>query len=159
MIQANVNSKVYGSRYEIVVLDKEERKLLDELEQCAGQVSDWGEYCNFYMKKVGGFYEARGLSRRQVMETPMWKIAQEILGRLQVAAGDAREDDYRDDLAMLIHTKFGSRRAFCEATGLSEDMLSHVLAGRKNFAINTLDEALRKIGYTLHIAPLADTQQ
>ena len=77
MIQANVNSKVYGSKFLVVVLDKEERKLLDELEQFAEQASEWGEYRNFYMKKVSGFYEARGLSRRQVIETPMWKIAQE----------------------------------------------------------------------------------
>jgi hypothetical protein len=141
----------------VVVLDQEERKLLDELEQFAGQVSDWGQYCNFSLKKVGGFYEARGLSRRQVTQTPMWKIAQEIAGRLQVAVGDAREGDYRDDLELLIQTKFGSRRAFCAATGLSEDMLSHVLAGRKNFAIHTLAEALAKIGYALHIAPLPAT--
>jgi hypothetical protein len=48
---------------------------------------------------------------------------------------------------------FSSRRAFCEATGLSEDMLSHVLAGRKDFALDTLTEALAKIGYGLPFLP------
>jgi hypothetical protein len=51
--------------------------------------------------------------------------------------------------------RFKTRREFCEATGLSEDMLSHVLARRKHLAIDTLSSALEKVGYTLHIGPLA----
>ncbi len=35
-------------------------------------------------------------------------------------------------------------------------MLSHVLAKRKHLAIQTLAEALEKVGYGLHIAPLPD---
>ena len=56
----------------------------------------------------------------------------------------------------LIHAKFRTRREFCEATGLSEDMLSHVLAKRKNLSIETLAEALAQIGYTIHITPLPE---
>ena len=67
-----------------------------------------------------------------------------------------RRSDYRDDLEQLILTKFRSRREFCEATGLAEDMLSHVLAKRKNLAIDTLTEALEKVGYTIHIVPLPE---
>jgi hypothetical protein len=37
-------------------------------------------------------------------------------------------------------------------------MLSHVLARRKHLAIDTLNAALEKIGFTLHIAPLAGPQ-
>ena len=40
------------------------------------------------------------------------------------------------------------------ATGLTEDMLSHVLAGRKHLAIETLSEALQKIGFSLRIVPV-----
>jgi hypothetical protein len=70
-----------------------------------------------------------------------------------IESGVASRGDYRDDLEHLIRTKFASRRAFCEATGLSEDMLSHVLAKRKNLAIETLADALDKIGYSLQIGP------
>ena len=54
----------------------------------------------------------------------------------------------------IIEAKFATRRKFCEATGLSEDMLSHVLKGRKDVSIATLTESLQKIGYALAIVPL-----
>ncbi len=44
----------------------------------------------------------------------------------QVLAKDS--DDYREKLDALIRDNYGSRREFCELTGISEDMLSHVLA-------------------------------
>lgn len=65
-----------------------------------------------------------------------------------------RAPDYRDELDELIRENFPTRRAFCEATGISEDMLCHVLARRKHLAIDTLNEALSRIGYTLRIQPL-----
>jgi len=51
------------------------------------------------------------------------------------------------------------RRACCQATGLAEDMPSHVLAGRKELSSKSLTEALGRIGYALHIRPLAARQQ
>lgn len=35
-------------------------------------------------------------------------------------------------------------------------MLSHVLAKRKNLAIDTLAEALAKVGFAIHIMPMVD---
>ena len=57
------------------------------------------------------------------------------------------------NLEQIIRERFATRRQFCEATGLSEDMLSHVLARRKHLAIDTLQDALSKIGYSLRIVP------
>jgi hypothetical protein len=82
-------------------------------------------------------------------------VAQDLASRLAISQGHASAPDYRDELEAIIRTHFPTRRAFCEATGLSEDMLSHVLARRKHLAIDTLEAALRRIGYGLHIAPLA----
>ena len=65
---------------------------------------------------------------------------------------------YRDDLVDLIDTRFPSRRAFCEATGISEDMLSHVLAGRKDLSLAALTKALGRIGYGLHIRRVGEVQ-
>jgi hypothetical protein len=87
-----------------------------------------------------------------------YRVGQDLGSRLAVAAGAARPPDYRDDLEELIRTRFRTRREFCEATGISEDMLSHVLARRKHLALDTLTEALNRIGYTLHIAPLAEVE-
>jgi len=158
MIQANVNTSREGLRYVIVPLDEDERKLLEDLQRFGEKTTNWPDFRNYYINEVGQFYEGRGLSRKEVIETPIWKIAQDICGRIQIAQGEALPSDYRDELELLVQTKFKSRREFCKATGLSEDMLSHVLAGRKNFRIDTLTDALAKIGYTLHIAPLDDSR-
>jgi hypothetical protein len=59
----------------------------------------------------------------------------------------------------LIRGKFASRRAFCDAAGLSEDMLSHVLAGRKDLSLEKLTQALSRIGYRLRIVPVPPLAQ
>lgn len=61
--------------------------------------------------------------------------------------------DYRDELEELIQSNFPNRRAFCKAAGLSEDMLSHVLKGRKHLSLESLTRALERIGYKLRILP------
>jgi hypothetical protein len=60
------------------------------------------------------------------------------------------------DLEDLVREKFASQRAFCKATGLSEDMLSHVLAGRKDLSLARLTAALARIGYVLRIVPMPE---
>jgi hypothetical protein len=156
MVPADSYVDMKGTNYVLAVLDDEERKLVDELKLFAGRHPDWGTFSTFYIGKIGSFYESRGLSRREITKSSVWKIAQDLAGRIHVAQGIARPSDYRDELEFLIHTNFSTRRAFCEATGLSEDMLSHVLAGRKHLGIETLTDALAKIGYTIHITPMPD---
>ena len=73
---------------------------------------------------------------------------------MAVEAGIARVPDYRDELNELIRSRFQTRRQFCQATGLTEDMLSHVLVGRKHLAIDTLADALSRIGFSLRIVPV-----
>ena len=116
---------------------------------------EWSAYANYYMATVGNFYHPRGLTPRQITETPVWKIAQDLKSRLMIAAGDALPPgpDYRDRLSDLIRSAFPTQRAFCEATGLSEDLVSHVLSKRKHLSIDNLSEALRRIGYRLDIVP------
>jgi hypothetical protein len=91
------------------------------------------------------------------MQTAVYQIAQDLSGRLAISLGLAREPDYRDELREIIRTRFKSQRAFCKATGLSEDMLSHVLAGRKHLGIDTLSDAMARIGYELRIVRFEKT--
>ena len=139
-------------------LDDEERRLIGELHKFATKHPDARtfEYANYYVKRINEFYRMRGLSPPDVTKTVAWRIAQDINSRQMLAAGMARLGDYRDDLEGLILKRFKTRRAFCDATGLSEDMLSHVLARRKDFGIQTLAAALAKVGYAIHITPIAD---
>lgn len=142
-----------GRAIPLTQLDADERRLVRHLQDRARRHPDWGMFDHYWMKTLAAFYDARGLSRRQSSRTAAFRIAQDLSGRLAIAAGMARPPDYRDELDEIIRTGFPSRRAFCEATGLSEDMLSHVLSGRKNLAIETLVQALDRIGYVLRIAP------
>lgn len=142
-----------GEFISLADLDAEERRLVARLRRRATIHPDWDAFDNYWTKAVADFYEARGLKWAQARKTAVYRIAQDLSSRLAVAAGLARLPDYRDDLEELIRTKFSSRRAFCKATGLSEDMLSHVLAGRKHLSLATLTRALEQIGYGLHIVP------
>ena len=159
MIRADYYADLYGNTIDVSSFDKEERRLVEELQQFAKTHPDAesAEFENYYTSQIGDFYAKRGLSRRDTTNTPVWQIAQDLDSRQMIAAGLARRGDYRDELEHLIRTKFRTRRAFCEATGLSEDMLSHVLAKRKNLGVQTLAEALAKVGYSIHIAPLSET--
>jgi len=145
-------------QFGFVVLDDAERTVFEELLDFACKQGDWPAYRNYYIRRLDEFYQSRGLSRDQIIKTPLWKIAQQMSSELQVKLGDAEAPDYRDQLSDLIQGGFDSRRAFCEATGISEDMLSHVLAKRKDFGIETLSDALAKIGFTIHIVRFRDTE-
>jgi len=67
--------------------------------------------------------------------------------------GLVAQPSYRGDLRDIADSKFKTRRSFCKATGLSEDMLSHFLAGRKELSLESLDAALRRIGYRVGVLP------
>jgi len=114
---------------------------------------DWDAFDNYWTNAVPAFYDGRGLPRKEVPGTLLWRIAQDLSSRLGIAAGLVRPDDYQGDREDLIREKFTCHRAFCKATGLSEDMLSHVLAGRKDLSLERLTKALARIGYRLRIVP------
>jgi hypothetical protein len=135
-------------------LDAEERQLLARLRRRARTNPDWDAFDNYWTTAVPHFYQARGLARKAVPRTLLWRIAQDLSSRLGIAAGLVSPDDYQGDLEDLIREKFPTRRAFCEATGISEDMLSHVLAGRKDLSLVALTRALERIGYRLRIVPV-----
>ncbi len=157
MNRAKEYTDLKGRSHSLAALDAEEQALVRELIDYANR-HDWGQYSNFWMPKVGDFFAKRGLSRQEVLRTVVYRVAQDLGSRLATAEGMARLPDYRDDLAQLIRTRFRTRREFCEATGISEDMLSHVLAGRKHLAIDTLTRALGRIGYALHITPASEAK-
>ncbi|MBL8826598.1 MAG: hypothetical protein JNM18_06395 [Planctomycetaceae bacterium] len=142
-----------GTVFSLSGLESDERTLIARLKKQSERVADWTEFRNFWMAEVSQFYTAKGLSRREIIESVGYRIGQDLASRLGIAQGKMRPPDYRSDLELLILSKFQTRKEFCDATGLSEDMLSHVLARRKHLAIDTLTEALAKIGYSLHIMP------
>jgi hypothetical protein len=153
MSQASVYVDVEGDLISLAGLDTEERKLVARLKRRARTNPNWDDFDNYWTKAVAEFYDARGVSRSQSVKSVPFQIAQDLSSRIAIAAGLARLSDYRDELEEIIRTRFPTRRAFCKATGISEDLLSHVLAGRKDLSLATLTKGLERIGYRLRIAP------
>ena len=143
-----------GQTFNLSDMGREELELFRQLRTDAEKL-DTAAYHNHWIQQVSQLLSARGLSRAEIVRTTLYRLAQDLGSRQQVQRGEARAPDYRDELEQIIREKFKTQRAFCEATGMSEDMLSHVLAFRKHLAINTLTEALARIGYGLRITPLA----
>jgi len=155
MKQADKYIDLKGREISLAELTSPERKLILEMTLAAETATDWADFSNLWPLKVTELYANQNLTRPQIRHTVVYRVCQDLDSRFAVSRGLARRPDYRDELASLIEQRFRTRREFCEATGLSEDMLSHVLAGRKHLAINTLEESLHRIGYSLHIAPAA----
>jgi hypothetical protein len=140
-------------------LDNEEQRLLARILRRARIHPDWETVDNYWTRALGEFYDARGVPRKISRKGVLFRVAQDQSSRIAVAAGLARVGDYRDDLAELIREHFPSQRAFCKATGLSDAMLSHVLAGRKDLSLQALQQALERIGYRLRVVPRPNRQQ
>ncbi len=142
-----------GNEISLSHLDAEEQRLVSQLRRRARSHPDWCDFDTYWMRAVAEFYDERELKRSQSRQTAAYRIGQDLGNRLGIAAGMIRPADYRDQLEDLICNHFPSSRAFCKATGLAEDMLSHVLAGRKDLSLQSLCKALERIGYRLRILP------
>jgi hypothetical protein len=153
MKEADVYVSLGGQEIATANLDAEERKLLARLRRRARTHPSWTDFGNYWMREVAAFYDARAMLRAQSRQSAVYRIAQDLCSRLGIAAGLVRPPDYRTELEDMIRLKFKTRREFCEATGLSEAMLSHVLAGRKDLSVASLSKALERIGYRLQFTP------
>src|SRR5205823_1654475 len=120
-----------GQEWDLGKLDPAELLLLTNIRRqekrcrksAVSAVQRWCDFDNDWLPKVLTLYRQRGLTSRQIIRTPVYQIAQDLSGRMAVSLGLARLPDYRDHLRLIIAAKFKTRRAFCKATGLSEDML------------------------------------
>jgi hypothetical protein len=145
---------VYGESIALDGLDGEERALLGRLQRRAREKPGWCEFRNYAMNAVGEFYDARGVSRKKSLQSPLYRVARDLIGRLGIAEGKVEPPrfDYRGQLERLV-LQFPTRAAFCKAAGISRDMLSHVLAGRKDLSLESLDRALARLGYRMSFVP------
>lgn len=142
-----------GNAIALDELDAAERKLIASLRRRAATHPDFRDFDTYWMRAVAEFYDARGWRRQKSRQTAAYRIGQDLRDRLGIAKGLIRPPDCRSELENLIRKQFPSQRAFCQATGLSEDMLCHVLAGRKDLSLSALTDALARIGYRLSIQP------
>jgi len=145
-----------GYAHALSSLDRAELTLVNRLIALAQTSLPQPEFRRAWMKSMLEMADLRGLPRANVSAGLPYRIGADLNSRLMITQGLARPADYRDELELLIRDRFRTKREFCNATGLSEDMLSHVLSKRKHLAVDTLAAALARIGYGLHIVPLAE---
>jgi hypothetical protein len=142
-----------GNAISLDGLDAAERRLLARLERRARTDPDWCDFDNYRIPAVTTFYADRGLSRAHTIRTPVYRIAQDLSARLGIAQGLIWPPDYLDQFEDLVLNHFPSRRAFCQASGLSEEVVDDVLARRKDLSLESLSKALERAGYRLRIVP------
>lgn len=142
-----------GRAFDLHALPKKERAALAEVEAIYRGHPDWTEFARtwpFVLRK-------RVWGRRKVpVGSPLYRVCQDMEVRLGVAQGQVAPPDYRDHLADLIEEKFGSRYAFCQAAGIDQGNLSHVLAGRKDFSLDALKKVLHLLDMQLDLVPTAE---
>ena len=143
-----------GDEFDLDSFSTEEAAIFLAARNEFGESPRWDDFKNKWYGTVMRFYAEQKVSSREAVTKPLYRVIQDMGSRLMIDAGWARMPDYRNQLESIIDDKYDTRRQFCEATGLSEDMLSHVLHGRKDLSIGTLTDALSKIGYGLSIVPL-----
>jgi hypothetical protein len=143
-----------GREFSLAELDEDERTLLKSLEQRADHAPPWHEFANFWMKPVGELYLP------WPRPIPVSGTAHGALPHCRGSSQPARSRARRCTCAGLPRRDRDARShpvqdapRVLRSHGLSEDMLSHVLAGRKHIAIDTLSDALSRIGCALKIVP------
>ena len=146
---------LHNSELDLSSLTLEEAEFFEQAHRAYKESPDWLSFKQKWMNAVLSLYDRDNLPRREAIEKPLYRVIQDFGSRLMVRAGYAKLPGYREQIVAIIESKFKSRREFCEVTGLSETMLSHMLKGRKEVSIPNLTEALEKIGYGLAIVPLA----
>lgn len=106
---------------------------------------EWTEFAAWWISE----FQRAGLS----MDSPTYRVCQDLEARLGIAQGKVAPPDYRDYLADLIEERYGSRYRFCKETGVDPGHLSRVLASRSELSVQNLQRILEVLHAALVIQP------
>src|SRR5687767_1046251 len=95
-----------GREWDLAALDDEERKLVGELLKRAEANPDWYDFENYRTRAVASLYDGRGVPRKESSKTAVYKIAQDLSGRLAVAQGLARRPNCWAKLEAIVRNEF-----------------------------------------------------
>ena len=135
--------------YDLASLSPDQRDIYEAVRDFYQQEPAWDKFTAFWLARVDRLQPK--LTRKEITETPIFKICEDMDSRLAIKGGYARPGDYRDELQMIIDQRFSSRYAFCQTIGLDEGYLSRVLNKRQHISIKKLTQILDAIGYELTI--------
>ena len=135
--------------YDLDALPPEQQSVYEEVWNFYQQAPDWDTFTAVWLAQIDRLYPQ--LSRKDITETPLFKICEDLDARLAINQGYTRPSDYRDELQRIIKQKFPSRYAFCQTIGLDEGYLSRVLNKRQHISMKKLAQILDAIGYEVTI--------
>jgi len=124
----------YRPAHSYVELSKAEKELLARVQQKYNSRLEWTHFAAWWNAE----FNKTGLSTG----SPVYRVCQDLEARLGIHRGSVSPPDYRDFLADLIDGRFGSRHAFCQATGVDPGQLSRVFAGRADLSLQALGKVL-----------------
>jgi hypothetical protein len=132
------NSLVYqtitGRGIPLSGLGSPEKAFLSRVRQKYHARLEWTRFATWWNAE----FTRAGLDTR----SPVYRVCQDLEARLGIHQGSVSPPDYRDFLADLIDEQFGSRQAFCQATGVDPGQLSRVFAGRADLSLRALHKVL-----------------
>jgi hypothetical protein len=129
-----VYQTITGRRIPLSKLSRSEKDFLSRVQQKYHGRLEWTRFAAWWNAE----FTKAGLS----IKSPVYRICQDLEARLGVHQGKVSPPDYRDSLADLIDSQFGSRQAFCQATGVDPGQLSRVFAGRADLSLRALQKVL-----------------
>ena len=138
---------ITGRRISMSNLTEAECSFLEKVAKKYNAKQGWTRFAAWWNAEFNG----AGLSASSVV----FRICQDLEARLGIDQGKVAPPDYRDFLIDLIDTQFGSRQAFCEATGVDPGQLSRVLASRADLSLKVLQKSLD----VLHAQLVIQTQE
>jgi transcriptional regulator with XRE-family HTH domain len=138
---------ITGRHIPLSKLSKTEKSFLARIGQKYKARQEWTRFAAWWNSE----FNATGVSTASAA----YRICQDLEARLGIDQQKVSPPDYRDFLADLIDTQFGSRQEFCTATGVDPGQLSHVFAGRADLSI----KALQKVLEVLHAQLVVQTAE
>jgi transcriptional regulator with XRE-family HTH domain len=136
---------ITGAQLPLSRLSEAEYDFLQVVAKKYNAKQDWTRFAAWWNAK----FNASGLT----MDSVVYRICQDLEGRLGINQRKVSPPDYRDYLGELIDAQFSSRQDFCRATGVDPGQLSRVLASRDNLSMKVLLEVLDVLHAQLVIQP------
>jgi transcriptional regulator with XRE-family HTH domain len=129
-----VYQTITGRPIPLSKLSRLEKDFLSRVRQKYRGRQEWTRFAAWWNAE----FTKAGLSTK----SPVYRICQDLEARLGIHQGSVSHPDYRDSLADLIDSRFGSRQEFCQATGVDPGQLSRVFAGRSDLSLKALQKVL-----------------
>lgn len=127
-----------------------ERDFLAAVRQEYERAPEWSVFADWWTTKLRQVGLAEGSST--------YRICQDLEGRLGIAQRKLAPPDYRDYLADLIESRYGSRYRFCKETGVDPGHLSRVFASRSELSLQSLQRILDALEAVLIVVPVGRTR-